>query len=210
MARVMNRVRKAETWRPVGTPQLLITEQGSCPHLERGPFLLSWPLPRGPQRETLTSLPRWARSCCVAGMGRRADPAWALSLLRHVSETGASRPGCRHSPACLGGLANSWAGLLPGLAGSSLAQAGQHWEGLGVSPGVPNLQCWAQEWGALACLYEPILCWPSTHPFPAVRCSSLRSDVVTQMPRVPPTRLSLLDPGPGCEQALPGVVHTSG
>lgn len=31
------------------------------------------------------------------------DPTRTQSLLRHVSETGASRPGCRHSLACLGG-----------------------------------------------------------------------------------------------------------
>lgn len=88
--------------------------------------LPSWPLPRGPRRETPTSLPHWARGCFVPGMGRRAGPTWALSLLRHVSETGASCPGCRHSPACLRG----W--QTPGLG------CCQAWPAV-LSPGRPTL-----------------------------------------------------------------------
>lgn len=121
---------KAETPRLVGTSSLIIG-QGSGLHLERGPSLRNLRLcPLGPfsedPGETPTALSCWARGCFVPGMGRRVGPTWALNLLRHVSETGTSCPGRRHSPACLEG----W--QTPGLG------CCQAWPAV-LSPGGPTL-----------------------------------------------------------------------
>lgn len=114
------------------------------------------PFCEGPR--PLTSLPcPW--DCCVPRKGRRGGPSRALSLLGHVSETGASRPGRRHSPACLGGLADSrgWAAARP--CRPHRASAGQHGErGPGVSGSdLQRLSCTHSEASGTRGA-----CWPQT------------------------------------------------
>lgn len=143
-----------------------------------------WLLPPGPRIETPAC---WARGCCPLGMGRRVDRTRTRSLLRHVSETGASRPGCRHSPACLGG----W--QTPGLGYCQAWLAGAGSCGVRAAAQTPGTHSAASGTGRGVC---PLLS-ACTHPCPLNRHgrrSSLRSGAW-----VPPTRQSLPDPGPVCE-----------
>ena len=142
-------------------------------------------------------------------MGRLVDPAQAQSLLRHVSETGANCPGCRHGPACLGG----W--QTPGLG------CCQAWPAV-LHPGGPALGARGPEpWGQI-CSPRPLYPLRSIGygkgRVPASVCpflfptgqaqEMLQPEVSCGHPkaRVPLTRQSLPDPGPmsGCLQ----VSHT--
>lgn len=126
------------------------------------------------------------------GRGDRVDPTQALSLLGHVSETGASYSGRRHSPACLGGWQTPGAGLLPALAGSGdprQASTPSHSvRPTALSPHYLLLSLWHRKRcvGSLS-MYLSVQAIFQTHghmAFPrSMRCTSPRTDVVTQLPR---------------------------
>ena len=164
----------------------------------------SWPLPCGPRRETPTSLPCWARGCFVPGWETgRPDlgPEPPQTRQRNWSQL-SWLPAQSRLPE---GLADSWAGLLPGLACCAQPRRANTRSQRPRAPGsgllyrtpAHTLQRWAQERGILAC------------PSPGtVRYADFRCDSVTQMAQVPPTSWPLLDPGLLCEWVLLCVSHT--
>lgn len=124
MAGVVNGVRKAEAWRPVGTPQLnhragLWPPPGEGAISKEPEALLSWPLPRGaPEGDPNLSALLGQELLCrrdgeTGGPGLGPEPPQTRQRNR-------SQPSWLPAQSRLpGGLANSWAGLLPGLAGSA-------------------------------------------------------------------------------------------